>query len=79
MGNRFAEIAFTPAVQAQQAAHGSRASYQRFAEGDPWNDRLGGVLHLAHALVSHHPDGDLHQVADHRLDIAPHVSHLGEP
>ena len=41
MGNRFAEIAFTPAVQAQQAAHGSRASYQRFAEGDPWNDRLG--------------------------------------
>ncbi len=41
MGNRFAEIAFTPAVQAQQAAHGSRASYQRFAEGKRRNDRLG--------------------------------------
>jgi predicted pyridoxine 5'-phosphate oxidase superfamily flavin-nucleotide-binding protein len=41
MGNRFAEIAFTPAVQAQQSAHGSRASYQRFSEGEPWNDRLG--------------------------------------
>jgi len=40
MGNRFAEIAFTPAVQAQQAAYGSRASYMRFSEGEPWNDRL---------------------------------------
>jgi predicted pyridoxine 5'-phosphate oxidase superfamily flavin-nucleotide-binding protein len=41
MGNRFAEIAFTPAVQAQQEAYGSRASYTRFSEGEPWNDRLG--------------------------------------
>jgi len=41
MGNRFAEIAFTPAVQAQQEANGSRASYARFLEGEPWNDRLG--------------------------------------
>ena len=40
MGNRFAEIAFTPAVQAQQAAYGSRASYARFSEGEPWNHRL---------------------------------------
>ena len=40
MGNRFAEIAFTPAVQAQQEAHGTRASYARFSEGPPWNDRL---------------------------------------
>ena len=41
MGNRFAEIAFTPAVTAQQEAYGSRASYARFSEGEPWNDRLG--------------------------------------
>jgi hypothetical protein len=41
MGNRFAEIAFTPAVQAQQEAYGSRASYKRFSQGEPWNDRLG--------------------------------------
>jgi predicted pyridoxine 5'-phosphate oxidase superfamily flavin-nucleotide-binding protein len=41
MGNRFAEIAFTPAVRAQQEAYGSRASYTRFLEGEPWNDRLG--------------------------------------
>jgi predicted pyridoxine 5'-phosphate oxidase superfamily flavin-nucleotide-binding protein len=40
MGNRFAEIAFTPAVQAQQEAHGSRASYARFLGGEPSNDRL---------------------------------------
>jgi len=41
MGHRFAEIAFTPAVQAQQEAHGSRASYARFEGGPPRNDRLG--------------------------------------
>jgi predicted pyridoxine 5'-phosphate oxidase superfamily flavin-nucleotide-binding protein len=41
MGNRFAEIAFTPAILAQQEANGSRASYARFLEGEPWNDRLG--------------------------------------
>jgi hypothetical protein len=41
MGHRFAEIAFTPAVQAQQEAHGSRASYARFSEGGPRNDRFG--------------------------------------
>jgi hypothetical protein len=41
MGNRFAELAFTPAVQAQQEAHGSRASYERFSAGPAWNDRLG--------------------------------------
>lgn len=38
MGNRFAEIAFTPAVQAEQSAHGSRENYARFAEGGPTND-----------------------------------------
>jgi predicted pyridoxine 5'-phosphate oxidase superfamily flavin-nucleotide-binding protein len=41
MGHRFAEIAFTPAVQARQEEHGSRASYARFEGGPPRNDRLG--------------------------------------
>jgi predicted pyridoxine 5'-phosphate oxidase superfamily flavin-nucleotide-binding protein len=41
MGHRFAEIAFTRAVQTQQEAHGSRASYARLAEGEASNDRLG--------------------------------------
>ena len=42
MGHLFAEIAFTSAVQAQQEARGSRASYARLAEGKARNDRLGG-------------------------------------
>jgi hypothetical protein len=41
MGHRFAEIAFTPAVKAQQQAHGSRESYARFDSGPPRNDRFG--------------------------------------
>lgn len=41
MGHRFAELAFTPAVQAQQAAHGSRDSYRRLLEGETRNHRLG--------------------------------------
>jgi predicted pyridoxine 5'-phosphate oxidase superfamily flavin-nucleotide-binding protein len=41
MGHRYAEIAFTPAVQEQQAARGSRASYARLTEGEARNDRLG--------------------------------------
>ena len=32
MGRRFAEIAFTPRVQAEQARVGSRAGYARVAE-----------------------------------------------
>jgi len=41
MGHRFAEIAFTPAVRAQQEAHGSRASYARHEQEAPPHDRLG--------------------------------------
>lgn len=41
MGHRFAEIAFTPAVQAHQKVHGSHTSYAHQLEGDPRNDRLG--------------------------------------
>jgi predicted pyridoxine 5'-phosphate oxidase superfamily flavin-nucleotide-binding protein len=41
MGHRFAEIAFTPAVRAQQEVHGSRASYARFEDGPPRNAYLG--------------------------------------
>ena len=40
MGNRFAEIAFTPSVQAEQERYGSRSSYLRFLEGEPWNGEL---------------------------------------
>ena len=41
MSHRFADITFTPAVQAQQERHGARAQYARMqAKGGP-NDALG--------------------------------------
>jgi predicted pyridoxine 5'-phosphate oxidase superfamily flavin-nucleotide-binding protein len=41
MGDRFAEIAFTPQVRAVQERQGSRRSYARLEEGAPNHDRLG--------------------------------------
>lgn len=41
MGHRFAELAFTPAVQAVQAREGSRGAYARQEAGPPHHDRLG--------------------------------------
>lgn len=41
MGHRFAELAFTPAVQALQTLEGSRAAYARQEAGPPHHDRLG--------------------------------------
>jgi len=40
MGQHFAQIAFTPAVQAEQAALGSRAGYARVAERGPDDSQL---------------------------------------
>ena len=39
---------------------------------------LGALGHLVQALLAHHVDGDVHQVPDHRLDVAAHITHLGE-
>jgi predicted pyridoxine 5'-phosphate oxidase superfamily flavin-nucleotide-binding protein len=41
MGDRFAEIAFTPQVRAVQERQGSRRSYARLEDGAPNHDRLG--------------------------------------
>jgi predicted pyridoxine 5'-phosphate oxidase superfamily flavin-nucleotide-binding protein len=41
MGNRFSEIAFTPAVQAEQTAHGSRRAYAAQADLPARDERLG--------------------------------------
>jgi uncharacterized protein len=41
MGNRFAELAFTPAVRAVQEGQGSRASYARLEGGPATNETLG--------------------------------------
>ena len=51
MANRFAEIAFTAAVQAAQEARGSRTSYARMTEGDARNDRLGVILRVVRGQV----------------------------
>jgi uncharacterized protein len=40
MPYKFADIAFTPAVQAAQAERGSRANYARFAQSGAANDRV---------------------------------------
>jgi hypothetical protein len=39
---------------------------------------ISAVFNLFKALFAHHVDGDFDQVADHRLDIAAHVAHLGK-
>jgi predicted pyridoxine 5'-phosphate oxidase superfamily flavin-nucleotide-binding protein len=41
MGNKFAQIAFTPTVRAVQEQMGSRASYARMERGPDSNDALG--------------------------------------
>jgi predicted pyridoxine 5'-phosphate oxidase superfamily flavin-nucleotide-binding protein len=40
VGNRFAELAFTPKVRAWQEAQGSRANYARMEAGESYNDTL---------------------------------------
>ena len=41
MGRRFAELAFTPAVQEQQRQHGSRHLYERVENSTDLGNRLG--------------------------------------
>lgn len=41
MGHKFAELAFTPNVRAEQEAHGSRRAYARFDEGSDHHHVLG--------------------------------------
>ncbi len=40
MPRKFTQIAFTPAVKAAQARHGSRQTYARFEESGPDNDKI---------------------------------------
>lgn len=41
MGHKFAELAFTASVKAEQSAQGSRQAYERFEQGDDHHDVLG--------------------------------------
>jgi predicted pyridoxine 5'-phosphate oxidase superfamily flavin-nucleotide-binding protein len=49
MGRRFAELAFTPLVKAQQQQHGSRYLYERVEHSQDLGDKLGpdeqGFIH----------------------------------
>ncbi len=39
---------------------------------------LGALADFVEALLAHHVDGDLHQIADHGFDVAADVADLGE-
>ena len=41
MGHKFAELAFTPNVKAEQARRGSRRAYERFEQGGDHHNVLG--------------------------------------
>ena len=43
MGHAYEQIAFTPAVRAQQEAHGSAKAYAGFDQGPDHHDRLGEI------------------------------------
>lgn len=73
MGRHFAEIAFTPAVQAEQTRIGSRRAYERMAREGREDDRLG-------------PDEEAFIAARDSLYMAsvseagwPYVQHRGGP
>ncbi len=53
MSRKFGEIAFTPEVQAAQAARGSRKNYERFIATGPSHDTVTPEL----AAFIHHLDG----------------------
>lgn len=73
MGRRFADIAFTPAVQALQTRYGSRAQYARMQSHDVSDDTLGPdeVEYLANA--------DSLYLATVNSAGWPYVQHRGGP
>jgi predicted pyridoxine 5'-phosphate oxidase superfamily flavin-nucleotide-binding protein len=73
MGDRFAEIAFTPEVRAVQQRMGSRARYARAEEGPPNHDRLG---EREAAFIA---GSDSFYIATVGATGWPHVQHRGGP
>jgi predicted pyridoxine 5'-phosphate oxidase superfamily flavin-nucleotide-binding protein len=73
MPHRYHEIAFTPAVKAEQEAHGSRRSYARF-EGGP---ERGGVVGPAEAAFL--AERDSLYMATVTETGWPYVQHRGGP
>src|SRR6267378_3649314 len=50
---------------------------QQEVEQSVFGEPLRLLLHLRHQLGLHHVDAQLREVADHRLDIATHITDLG--
>ena len=63
---------------AGRVLHRSRHRRQQQIEQALFRVQFGLVGNVFQLLFAHHVDGDLHQVADHRLDIAAHIADLGE-
>jgi predicted pyridoxine 5'-phosphate oxidase superfamily flavin-nucleotide-binding protein len=76
MRNRFFETAFTPGVRAEQARHGSRASYARL-DGSSGGDAVGGALtELEAQFITARDSFYLATVSETGW---PHVQHRGGP
>jgi predicted pyridoxine 5'-phosphate oxidase superfamily flavin-nucleotide-binding protein len=73
MGHRFAEIAFTPAVRAEQERLGSRSSYARLENGDSHHDVLGA--NEAHFIAQR----DSFYMATVGETGWPYIQHRGGP
>ena len=73
MGNKFAEIAFTPTVRDMQEAMGSRRSYSKFDEGRDSNEVLG------EDEVGFIADRDSFYMATVSETGWPYVQHRGGP
>ena len=58
--------------------HRRRHRRQQQVEQALFGVQLGLVGNVFELLLAHHVDGDLHQVANHRLDVASDVADLGK-
>ena len=76
MRQRFFSTAFTPAVQAEQARHGSRAAYARLARQDDGGDVGGGLTSDECAFIGARDSFYLGTVSETGW---PHVQHRGGP
>ena len=73
MKNPVSDIAFTPAVKAQQTRLGSRAAYSRMDEKGGWSDTV--TEDLAHFIA----ERDSLYFATASADGQPYIQHRGGP
>jgi hypothetical protein len=73
MGHAYEQIAFTPAVRAQQAAHGSARAYDGFDQGPDHHDRLDQI---EAAFIGQRDSFYMASVGE---DGWPYIQHRGGP